>query len=628
MRHFIAIVQVGLLAWSAYWHSPVGDEVANLPAGVSYWQLGSFDVNTVNPPLSRLIAGLPAAVMGAELDWASYRSGPGERPEWSMAEPFIKANAEHWPSYFVAGRFALLPLVLLGGYVCHAWARELYGQWAGFFALCLWAFSPEILGWGPTIMADVSAAALGVLAGYCFWKWLREPLWPRTLLAGLTLGLVELTKMTWVVLFPLWPALWLAWAGHRRRELISKDWRQQGIQMVVILLVGVYIVNLGYLFEGSFRQLENYTFVSRTLAGADALSEDGPGGNRFTGTWLGRAPVPLPRNYLSGMDLQKLDFEQGMPSYLNGEWKDGGWWYYYLVCAALRVPLGTWALGFLALGVTIWSIKALRVESQALEPDDHSGHTSGVGTPENRVSGGIASAYWAGWHHELVLLAPAAVIFVFASSQTGFSHTFRYVLPCFPFLFVWISKVAKSFDVSHWSVALCAGLALLWSVTSSLSVYPHSMSYFNELAGGPRNGHRYLLDINGGQDVWYLKEWYDAHPDARPLHAVIHSIIDLKYFGITTQDVPTGPGGALDLSRQSLEELRRLGPQPGWYAMSVYRLHDDNCQYDYFLRYFHPVQMIGYSIYIYWITPEEADCARQTLGLPPLELVAPGDSGS
>jgi len=34
----------------------------------------------------------------------------------------------------------------------------------------------------------------------------------------------------------------------------------------------------------------------------------------------------VPKNYLSGMDLQKVDFEDGKSSYLNGEWKHGGWW--------------------------------------------------------------------------------------------------------------------------------------------------------------------------------------------------------------------------------------------------------------------------------------------------------------
>lgn len=616
MRHFVTIVQVGLLAWSAYSHSPVGDELAHLPAGISYWQLGAFDLYRVNPPLSRLVAGLPMIVGGAELDWDEYRSGLSDRPEWSMGKAFVSAHPRNWHDYFVAGRLALLMLVLLGGYVCHTWARELYGERAGFFALCLWALSPEVLAWGPTIMPDASAAAMGVLAGYCFWKWLKAPQWVRALLAGVTLGLVELTKMTWIVLFPLWPVLWLAWLHSRRGELSRTDWRRQGGQLAVILLVAVYVLNLGYAFEGSLQQLEDYTFVSGTLAGADAVSE-GKAGNRFAGTWLGKVPIPVPKNYLSGMDRQKLDFESGFWSYLMGEWQQGGWWYYYVVGAVLKVPLGTWVLGLLALGTTIWSMKGTRINGQGSRPNVEV-EGAAAGASEQQGGRAVAPVYWAGWRDEMILLAPSVVVFVFVSSQTGFNHTFRYVLPCFPFVFIWISKVARSFELKQWCVALPAGLALLWSVASSLSVYPHSMSYFNELAGGPRNGHRYLLDINGGQDLWYLKEWYDAHPEARPLHAEVANLIDLKHFDIEAAKPSAGPTEGLDMSRQTLEQLRKLGPQPGWHAMSVYTLHDLSGRYHYFLQHFEPVEMIGYSIYIYHITLEEANRVRPNLGLPPL----------
>src|SRR5436190_755651 len=127
MRHFLAILQVGLLAWSANRHSPVGDEVGHLPAAIAHWQVGAFDLYRVNPPLCRLVVGVPAVAAGAELDWSSYRSGPNDRPEWNMGDSFIAANPDLWFRYFVFGRLALVPLILIGGYVCHAWARELYG---------------------------------------------------------------------------------------------------------------------------------------------------------------------------------------------------------------------------------------------------------------------------------------------------------------------------------------------------------------------------------------------------------------------------------------------------------------------------------------------------------------------
>src|SRR5262249_54036925 len=108
----------------------------------------------------------------------------------------------------------------------------------------------------------------------------------------------------------------------------------------------------------------------------------------------------------------------------------------------------------------------------------------------------------------------------------------------------------------------------------------------------------------------------DAHPQARPLRAGIDTMIPLKYYGIQAETAAHGLTDDLDPSRDTPDQLRKLGPQPGWSAMSVYRLHDPTGRYAYFLRCFQPVEMIGYSIYIYHITPEEANRVRQQLGLP------------
>ena len=66
-----------------------------------------------------------------------------------------------------------------------------------------------------------------------------------------------------------------------------------------------------------------------------------------------------------------------------------------------------------------------------------------------------------------------------------------------------------------------------------------------------------------------------------------------------------------------------LGPQPGWYALSVNKIRDPTRAYEYFLQ-FRPVATAGYSIYIYHISPEEANGVRHSIGLA--ELSASGSS--
>ncbi|WP_145228443.1 MULTISPECIES: hypothetical protein [Gimesia] len=270
--------------------------------------------------------------------------------------------------------------------------------------------------------------------------------------------------MTWIILLGLWPLSWACWIWRQRLDSNMESCKKQIVQLAVIILLGVYVLNLGYGFEGSFKPIEDYTFVSRTLAGNESVVDENGGGNRFTGSWMGKIPVPFPKNYLRGIDLQKVDFELKKWSYLNGEWKKGGG-YYYLYALMMKVPLGTWGLFLLAMGLTFF----------------------------NRH-------YRSSWRNELVLLLPAATIFLFVSSQTGFSRYLRYVLPSFPFLFIFISKVAQSIKFRQWIISIPMSAALLWSVGSSLFVYPHSMSYFNEIAGAPREVTGILLTLTSTGD--------------------------------------------------------------------------------------------------------------------------------
>jgi hypothetical protein len=47
---------------------------------------------------------------------------------------------------------------------------------------------------------------------------------------------------------------------------------------------------------------------------------------------------------------------------------------------------------------------------------------------------------------------------------------------------------------------------------SSLSVYPHELSYFNEISGGPSNGYKHLLgsNVDWGQDLLLIRTWMRA----------------------------------------------------------------------------------------------------------------------
>jgi hypothetical protein len=318
------------------------------------------------------------------------------------------------------------------------------------------------------------------------------------------------------------------------------------------------------------------------------LSHPGTVGNRFGTTWLGSVLVPLPTNYVQGIDAQKLDFERGLPSYLNGTWQDHGWWYFYLYALAIKVPIGTYVLLAVATLLTVFHRR-----------------------------------YSADWQDEALLLVPLAALVVLVSSQDGFSIHFRYVLPVFPFAFIWLSKAARVFSRNNRPLGYFVAIATIGSFASSLCTYPHSLSYFNELVGGPRNGHLHLLDSNiaWGQDLLYLKRWYYEHEYARPFHYAAVGHVDPQITGIKF-DLPV-PSAAREPGSSA-------HPQFGWYAIDVNHLHRSpllapngagnyasvsggGADLSYFLR-LQPQARVGWSVYIYWVTREAANRAAKDSG--------------
>ena len=580
----VVATHVILLAWGASSHSPTCDEIGHLPAGLSHWFFGNFELFRVNPPLVRMVATIPLVVAPPHATWRLRSLAPDRRPEFDLGKEMIQRNADGILWYFTFARWACIPFSVLGAWICFCWARELHGAAAGLTALTLWCLSPAILGHAQLITPDTAAAAMGVAASFMFRNWLLDPHPLRAFAAGVAMGLAELTKFTWIILFGLWPLLWLMSRIGNRSGQPKSCWHKETTHIVFMLGLGVYLVNLGYGFEGTGTRLGDFQFVSRAL-GSPCRHEPGSGlvvGNRFAGSCLGDIPVPLPANYLKGIDLQKLDFERGYWSYLRGEWRYGGWWYYYLYALAIKVPLGTWVVVVLALGVAVF-----------------------------------ARGYNAGWRDELMLIAPIVVVLTLVSSQTGFNHHMRYVLPVFPFAFIWISKVERCVDLGHWKVAAVAGAALVWSVASSLYYYPHSLSYFNELVGGPKHGHEHLLNsnIDWGQDLLLLKKWLDNQPDVQPIglaYSLPKSLMDAADIGIKYTLPAVGQDGVVPDSAQSNAEF---GPLPGWYAIFVGAMRDRHRRYAYF-EHFEPVEMLGYTVRIYHISVDDANRVRRKLGLP------------
>jgi hypothetical protein len=268
-----------------------------------------------------------------------------------------------------------------------------------------------------------------------------------------------------------------------------------------------------------------------------------------------------------------------MRSYLAGRWSQRGWWSFYLYALSIKVPLGVLLLAAMAV-VFSWA-----------------GPKAGFS------------------RDELFVVLPPVTILLLVSAQTGFTIHFRYVLAVLPFAFIWASKAALAArDRASYAVACAAGVA--WAIGGSLWVYPHSLSYFNELAGGPQHGAEYLLDsgIAWGQDLLYLKRWHEQHERPEPLFVAAFGFISPKMVGIDCSVPPSVPRKLRSSDRPDANQL-----QPGWYIVDVNYLHGSEKLIPtgdgqfvappldgfWYLDDLPPVDRIGYSMLVYHLTPED-----------------------
>ncbi|GIW95713.1 MAG: hypothetical protein KatS3mg110_3754 [Pirellulaceae bacterium] len=549
----VLLVHVLLLAYIAWAHSPVHNEAEYLPAGICHWKTGILEPCCRNPPLSRLVGALPVLLVAHTFRPETAIRDPDAQAGLLLMSEFLEDNKEQIRQLFFVGRLGCIPFSILGAVVCYRWATELFGRSAGAVALLLWCFSPDTLANNALVMPDHLAASLGIWAAYRFRHWLREPNWPNSVLAGVALGWTLLAKGTWIVLLVLLPILWLVTRSYRVDRPMKTFAREFG-QLCMLYAVALFLVNATYGFEGSFQRLGKYEFRSSILSGIPApkVPADQPNavpdmGNRFVDWHLGWVPVPFPKLYIVGLDLQGAAVQRRRDNYLFGRWNEQGWWYYYFAAALVKLPLGIWGLIGLAAGAAI-----------------------------------VSKNFRCGWKEELWLLAPALVLLVFLMGTSRISRHFRYALPVMPFLFVTISRAARlprdsSPGTAHWLRMGVVTSLVSATTVSSLAVYPHSMSYFNEAIGGPKYGYKYLLgtNLNRGQDRYYIQRWQRAHP----------CVPDLE--------VPD------PYSRNRPPPAARGNVLPaGWYAVSINDLLNRDSRY-FVLWGIQPVARVAYTTWIY-----------------------------
>jgi hypothetical protein len=548
----LLLIQFCLGLYSSQKLTVTHDEYWHLPVGLLSWETGQFDYDRLNPPLIRTWSTLPLLLTSAQTGNPVHSSDPAD-----YGDAFLKANPESHHHYYVLGRCSILLLSAFSGILLAVWARELFGVSAAYLAVFLWVTSPNILANAALGTQDLAITGFFLATVYCGWKFASKVSWKWALITGIVLGLAQITKYTAVLLIPI---LIIQWFILRYKNSdIKLDLPKKTIltRWGALLLMSCLLLNAGYLFQETFQPISSYQFQSSELKTLNQLP-----------VLLQKIPLPIPRDYLLGFDLQRFIMQQDHPTYLDNQWELHGFRSYYLYALLYKLPH---AIQFLFLLAVFHWFK--------------SGHQSSLLSV--RMLGMLVTP--------VILLT---LIASFSNNQLGL----RYILPVFPFLFLLIVPLVEDLDFFHHKLFSYLVIVAILALPFSLRFAPNHLAYFNELAGGPVNGDLHLIDSNldWGQDLYHLKEYLRNN-----------QIEDLKlaYFG-------TIPPSKLGIKYKLPTDFR---PVPGRYAISASILQGrpysirklDGSRHNLgadalgYFRFFEPKAQLGYSINLYELSPED-----------------------
>jgi hypothetical protein len=507
------------------------------------------------------------------------------------------------------------------------WAREWFGFGGGILALTLFCFDPNFIAHSGLATTDMAVSLFLFGAIYFLWRTSRRMEVGSVVLFLIFFSLAFATKFSAVLLLPMFwltaggrifspeplpvgaagklaltsPAsktAWFAglfaaglltayaaiWASYSFRYAAAKDPTTIAAGQTQILKAGTPAPRPE---SGNFpieTALQQSAVIKQLLAGAPP----GPAGNDA----IQKSPAPpavgwrgqlilfarkhrlLPEAFLYGFVRCEMTSDL-RSSFLLGHHSNSGFRSYFAYAFLLKTPLPALLLIITGLVLSLRRCGARR--------------------------GPV-----------IFLLAPAGLYFL-AATLSNLNIGQRHLLPMYPFLYVLAGGLVL--ELNRWRratrIVVLLAVAGMIAVSSRVvffpangskwqPVAPHYLAYFNELAGGPANGFKELVDSNldWGQDLKHLKRWLDAHGIQEPVCLCYFGTADPRFYQIAYYNLPGGyffepeqgyerlrPGGLLVISATNLQ---------GAYFSPAYRQALQQV-----LARCRLVDVIGYSIFIY-----------------------------
>ena len=561
------------------------DELAHIPAGYSYLTHKDYRINPEHPPLAKDLSAIPLLFLHLNFPENHPSWTTGVNNQWWLGNQFLYHSGNNPDQIIFWARIPMILLLVFLGWFLFYWAKKEFGNKAALLTLTFFSFSPTFLAHGRLVTTDI-AAALGVVIATCFWlKFLKQPTRKNIVFAGLIFGIAMLLKFSMALLIPFFAIITLAYAWFKTSSL-KQILKYIGLALLVGTIGMVFIVwpiyQLHILNYPAAKQLSDtrYILQSSPLNSLKNLC-----------IWMAGTPVLRPfAHFLLGLLMATQRTAFGNTVYFMGMVSASGWWYYFPIVYLLKVPLSFHILTLITILILLFIIKKPFWVK-----------------PRKRIRVWILNHFTE--FSMLVFLG----IYWSVSMSGNLNIGIRHILPTFPFMYMLVSA-----GIANWTeridnlpktkriVNLLLPFLILWYIGSSLAGFPYYLSYFNELAGGPKNGYKYVVDSNydWGQDLRRLANFVKDPPAKQKIKKIYVDYFgggDPKYY-LGEKYIPYNPV-------QTPERPK------GWFAVSATLLEggsgnavpgfDQPTGYYKWLNQYHPVARAGNSIFIYYINQKK-----------------------
>lgn len=325
----IFLLQAILSTWD---DSPTFDETVNPSIGYAELFVRDLSFYHDHPPLNRVLTAIPLLALRPAIPFDHFRWQKKVhrlKERYDYAHQFFYVANKNAQQMLFWSRLPIIFLSLILGLLVFNWARTLYGDYSGLFALFLFAFEPNIIAHSRLTTNDLLITLFVFATVYQFWCYFRSPSLKSLILTGMLFGFALISKFSAIMLFPM---------------------------IFVLTFFGPRSLNYG----GARPEFP--------LKGMEAIFEKIVVAAKIMGVVAAIAIAVILvfygsqwKIFLNGLVDTMAHYERGHSAFLLGNHSRDGWWYYFPVVFLLKTPIPL--LVCLLLTVIFSSFRKIRFEA-------------------------------------------------------------------------------------------------------------------------------------------------------------------------------------------------------------------------------------------------------------------------